>query len=376
MQRKSVGVMALAAVCASIVAGCGNGDADGGSAGPAPTAGNTATSAPAGDPRREQVGTVETVIARLARINGAQVNSRSSLAAGDLVATDSEGELDFSLEEKIKKCRTLPGSELRVQPGGGVLVDWTAGSSLCVTTDDPSPRTFTAGGVQLRAADPTFEVKIDGAGTLVRVMHGFVEVGRGEATVMVGPQQETRVPKGRPPPEPGRATRMTANETAALRAIEGLQPAPVFERPAPGDSRGLSRSFDRRRLLVAVDGRSPDSRRVVAFAEAYFRFLSESWKLNDPEVTVASSDGALRGLREGTLDVFVTAGDSGRLPSFPFVDRNGRILRAVVADDRYREALEGFTAKALNSGDYGRQYEGVFGDLPVYKVFQPLLFRS
>ena len=170
---------------------------------------------------------------------------------------------------------------------------------------------------------------------------------------------------------------MTANETAALRAIEPLAPVPVFERPAPGDSRGLNRSFDRDRLVVAVDGRDPDSRQVVAFAGAYFRFVSDSWGLKqDPEVTVASPDGALRGLCVGTLDVFVTAGDSGRLPSFPFVDRNGRILRAVVADDGYREALERFIAKALISGDYGTRYERVFGDLPGYKVFQPLLFGS
>lgn len=373
MQRRAVRVAAALGVCALVVAGCGSRSSDDGNA---VSPGGTETSLAGGNRGREQVGTVETVIARLARVNGAQVNSRSPLAAGDLVSTDSEGELDFSLEEKIRRCRTLPGSELRVLPGGGVLVEWTAGSSLCVTTDDPAPRTFTAGGAQLRAADPTFEVTVDRDRSMVRVMQGFVEVGRGEATVMVGPGQQTTVPRGRQPSEPGRMGGLSAKEAGALRALEGLQPVPDFSRPGAGDSRGLTRTFRRGHLVVAVDGADREARQVAAFAEAYLGFLSESWRLDDPEVTTVSLDSALRGLGDGSVDVVVTPGNPGQLPSFPLIDRNGRVLRAVVADSGYQRALESFTAKALNSGDYGRRYDEVFGALPRYEVFQPLLFRS
>ncbi len=166
---------------------------------------------------RRAVGRIQAVLERAVTVDGTAVTDAADLVEGSVVVSDDSGEFDFSLNEKVRRCRADPGTRLQVHPRTGELVHWIVGSSTCTTTK--GPQDYRAGqSVLLKTVDPVFRVVVGPRQVSVKVRQGAMEVSSGGETVNVRSNEEVTVLDGQPPPAP-RPINLTPKERLVVEQV-------------------------------------------------------------------------------------------------------------------------------------------------------------
>lgn len=325
------------------------------------------TAAPA---RRK--GTLLKVDAPTVQLNGTGVSSRTDLHERDTLGTGDNGEVDFSLDSKVKMCTALKATTVVVAPDPGTLLRWDKGSAICVTTAGGATATFGAGtdGV-LKAVDPVFQVTVDGGTTTVKVDKGFVSLSAkgSPRTMIVGFGEQASVESGGPQGLGPFAADSDPNSDI-FDKLDALNPVPTYARPGAAGST-LPAIFQRGQLDVsttAAAGSSDDTFIHLAMAR-----LSSAWRLHSPVFVPG-----------GPADIVVTArpasaaglGGHGSIDSVPLFAANGVTWSIVFrTDPALRGALQTFVSKYLNTGDYAAAYSQAYdGAIPSYDALGPVLF--
>jgi hypothetical protein len=369
--------IAIATAIAVSSAACGGGGGGGGGEGTTDTTSATGGGG-GGDGRPVRVGRVGDVLSSLASLDGRRAAGGDSIFAGALLTTDTTGVVTFGLDRKLSDCQLQPGSEVRVVPSPDRLLDFQRGTTVCSTAPGSNENvTLGAGSAQIEARDPIFAVDVQGGRLVVRTLFGFVRVrpSRGEAR-LVGPRGQLVVSEGRAPPrarlyDPGA---LEPRERQAFSRMEEAQPDPDFRFPRPAGSATLSR-IDKVRALRAgvVDTADSDTRE---FAGQFSAFLAEKWRVR-LEPTDLPQERTGDALASGQVDLVVSPRPVPGARGIPFFDNDRRQRWSLFLDSqdrRFESALRDFLVNVLNIGQYGNDYQEIFGQMPDYVAVERLLF--
>jgi hypothetical protein len=390
MTRRFAGVLALL-VLAVALPGCGGDDGTPPAEGTrTPT--STATGAEPTTPETEgqQVGSVLSVVLPDAFIQGNQAFDDDPIRAGQSLSTDTNGSVDFGLDQKLETCRLFQDSEIVAAPASGILLRYERGTVWCFTTADPSIA-LTAGpaDVEFAMSDPLFGVVVDGGQATLRVVQGVVDVrpsGSGTGVpLLVGPDQQVVVLEGGVPSgaDDFNTESLPPAQKETVSEFDAAIPSPNFDPPEPGGSAGLQRILvENESIAVGIDVRfagDPVEGTDTAdwdFVDLFFLFLADHWGIGfAPRALQPEEAGPA--LEDGTIDVFVTPEPASEFGSFPlFGGLEGRTWSAsfVAADELLGEALRSFVVASLQQKDYIIQYSQAFGaDHPPYEPLRPLL---
>jgi hypothetical protein len=211
--------------------------------------------------------------------------------------------------------------------------------------------------VRIVTDDPVFVVVVSKYKATVKVVSGSVLVsGQGGASkaVVVGPQQQVAVRRGRDP-DAVVPIELTPNELADSGKLKEKPPNADFSRPDPAGSPTLQRIFQRGALSVGLDTMTRLGPATSGFSDAFWRFLANSWKLSFTGLTFVTGPSGDKALASGTLDAVVTpsptAFDFDHVPFFADAQRATWYLEIPV-DKSYRSALSRFLVTAVITGRY------------------------
>ena len=331
-----------------------------------------------------QTGTPQPTILR----NGRDLNgNRTKLQACDRLESRGSGEIEFNLDslQPGVDCTLQPGAKVQLAPSKHVLVTFLRATTYCSTkTRWPNGHTFMAGNTPL-AGDPLFEATVAANGdAVVRVARGFLLIGPGatsgtptRGTVVVGPNEQARVPSGL---RPEAARPVTTSLQPLLRSdVAAGLPAPQYARPRSRTALRASavlRRIGRQRAIVVGLGPGLADAGTSPFVRRFFSFLAARWMVR-AVFEAAPPARAARLLATGRIDVLVSASPPRRtLTAAFFGDHAGDDWRlAVHSDAVFLRALTTFLQSALDSGDYDRLYRlSLRDEPPVYRSVAPLIF--
>jgi hypothetical protein len=126
------------------------------------------------------------------------------LFAGNVIRTDSTGQVSFSLDDAIDDCTLDFSAAVRVYPAEDVLVEFQDGVTTCQTSGEQVGREYRVGDDLTITSDGTlFRVSVRGPTVRIKVYEGAVTVSssRTTAPVRVEAAFEVTVVDGDLPPE-------------------------------------------------------------------------------------------------------------------------------------------------------------------------------
>lgn len=382
-RRRRLGGSAVALAVAVLAASCGGG---GHTSSTTSSSGETTSSSSSSTtPPTVGVSTIGGITQdpiRRAFVNGTEVASVGKLRAGDKLTTNSSGELAFALDRKIKECTALSGSKLQLQPSADVLVAWTAGTSVCVTTSQPGTVLLMAGGrLALTLADPVFTVSTASNRTVVKVTSGFVEVedrSHPGTKLLCGPDQEAIAPAGGDLQGPAPIEAAVGRERVALADAQRLFTPSGLARPSPAGSPLVTGVLRQGVVRIGVVTDSRDSE-TAAFIETFRAALGKAWGIKTTARALSAGDERTA-IRNGTTDLVITTADPATLgtglATAPFATTSdGTHLSQVVSgsDPGLALAFNRFLGASAATGAYKSWYEHAYGGDPDYNDLRPLL---
>jgi hypothetical protein len=339
--------------------------------------------APPTEPR-PTVGEVIDIVPNGGRADDELIAPGSDLRQGALLAADPAGAVDFKLDRKIRRCQARPGSQVRLEPGDGVLLEFVAGTLWCGTTADDESVVLRAGDRVFRASDPVFSLTVGESGEVeLRVLQGEVLAGEGENARLVAQDRRATYAPGAASPELGffgigeMAADLPTDEGSVARDILGDVTSTLP--PVSYPELTLAVSPDRlwvkegANFLVVVDDRG--SQAPAAMTAAFFnQVIGDRWG-SAADVVTAAPEEARAALENGEAGILVSPEGEG-VPFFQ--DDDGTVWRFVVnGDDEVAQALAGTLRTSLRvpcgdtrwrqSGEqscYEDLYSGNFGTSP------------
>jgi hypothetical protein len=201
-----VRLAALAAGLLVVAAACGGGGGStvtpGGSATAAGTGGangngNTGNNGGnTGGNGKQAIGSVTGIVPVGGQVGGAAAFEGQPVGRQDVISTEANGKIIFSLGQQVPFCQVETASEVQVTPGGATLVEVRKGTALCRTSTSGQLKQFVAGGTVITAADPVFLVGWDGDTATVQVAQGYVRLQTKRGTAVVGANQQAQSGSG------------------------------------------------------------------------------------------------------------------------------------------------------------------------------------
>jgi hypothetical protein len=169
-----------------ISSGCGGDDDDGGD-GP------------------KQVGAITRVPAQTVYIDDVDhPGPGDTLAAGNVIRTDSRGRVSFSLDDQIEDCALDYNAALQIFPTTGILIEFQNGVTSCQTEGEHDNQEYTAGEhLTIRNDGTFFRVTVDGETVRIKVFEGLltVESSQTNESVQIGDASEITAIDGDLPSE-------------------------------------------------------------------------------------------------------------------------------------------------------------------------------
>ncbi len=255
-----------AAALAGLLVACGGG---GGSVTP-DTGGNG----------KAAVGTVTGVVPVGGRVAGAAAFEGQAVGRTDVISTEPNGKIIFSLGQLVPFCQVETASEVEVAPSGVTLVEVRKGTALCRTSTNGQLKQFAAGSTVLTAADPVFLLGWDGETATVQVAQGYVRLESDDGTAIVGANQQAQAGPGGMgvgPWEPAsiedRQTRAAA--TTQLDQALGDQPAVRYPGLDASQSPVLADAKQAGGLVVGVDQQA-----LETFVQELLGNMGSLWDVN------------------------------------------------------------------------------------------------
>ena len=328
------------------------------------------------------VGSVANVVNPSGYVNGATTSDGAILHEAARVSTDSGGQVTFKLNpapntsvDKHLQCTVLSSAEVQVRPSAGVYVKWWNGSTICATSGGGgTSHSVTSNGTSVDWNDPVFEVSVGESEDVVKVQQGLVQVisESSPSPLVVGPGQQTIVPKGREPAPPS-PIQMSDIEAKFFDQLAPIYPSPSLQPPSNTiDSEILSRIRDRQSIIVMVDQSAGLDEHEMQFIQVLVSKLAETWQVKPVFV-----ERAIR-ITQPQVDVVITANPKDLPASVPlFEGDEGRIWSiAFSSDDTFRTTLEGFVRSSVVSGIYNESYLESFRRPPSYQPLASFLFEQ
>jgi hypothetical protein len=325
-------------VVTTTAAGNRTGNTDAGSSDSVATG---ATSPPA-TKAKKGVGTVDGIVPVGGTVGGERAFEGQALAAQDVVATEPNGKVIFSVAKLVPFCQVETDSAVQVLPAGGTLVTVQRGTALCRTSATGQLKQFAAGGVAVTASDPVVLLGWDGETATVRVAQGYVKIQGNGRSAIVGPNQQATSGGGRTgvgPWDPASIddaqTRRAA--TAQVAAAVSSQARTRYPGLNSSSSPTLRAAQARGVLVIGVDDEA-----ITTFVQELFGEMGRLWK-----VTVSTQQGT--DPAQGR-DIVVTSRPQ-RSDAVVLADIDGTTYYAetVQADKAMTSAVAGFLSSSLRA---------------------------
>ena len=122
--------------------GGGNGNNNGG--------GNSGGNNGGSNNGKQAVGTVTGIVPVGGQVAGAAAFEGQAVGRQDVINTEANGKIIFSLGQQVPFCQVETASEVQVTPGGATLVEVRKGTALCRTSTNGQLKQFVAGGTVIR----------------------------------------------------------------------------------------------------------------------------------------------------------------------------------------------------------------------------------
>jgi hypothetical protein len=310
-------------------------------------------------------------------VDGVVAGNGTPVLSGGQVVSDANGSFDVSVGTSVQQCVTDHDSTLQVQPGGGILISWTQGTSWCLKSSG-TKATFGIGtGLQAVMKDPVFRVTVDGSGTVLKVDRGFVSVEGAGSPVVLGPAQQVAIPAGGPAGKVG-ALQADAKDNVNFPALVSLAPPPSLGRPTVGNSAPLAKIMHSGSLVVQMKATAAGTQTAaVRFANLFFASLTQHWDLKLSFTVVPSTQSTTTAI--GTPDVVVETAPGTATGSTPLpLLSDGKDMWQMTASsvDLFR-ALQTYLVEYLNAGDYATLFTQAFPrQQPAYGPFASLVLAG
>jgi hypothetical protein len=235
---------------------------------------------------KKAVGSVDGIVPVGGTVDGTRAFQGQPVDAQDVVSTEPNGKVIFSVGKQVPFCQVETDSAVQVLPGNGSLVSVQRGTALCRTSSTGQLKQFAAGGVAITASDPVVILGWDGANASIRVAQGYVKIqGNGQSAV-VGPNQQASAGRGGrdvgpwdPSSIEDAQTRKAATDQVATAVAN--QPRARYPSLTANTSPTIREAQARGVLVVGVD----DSQ-IETFVQELFGEMGSTWK-----VTVSTQEG-------------------------------------------------------------------------------------
>jgi len=285
------------------------------------------------------IGTVTGIVPVGGQVAGAAAFEGQAVGRTDVISTEANGKIIFSLGQLVPFCQVETASEVEVAPSAATLVDVRKGTALCRTSTNGQLKQFAAGNTVLTAADPVFLLGWDGQTATVQVAQGFVRLQSDNGTAIVGANQQAQAgPRGTGvgPWEPSsiedRQTRDAA--TTQLDAALGDQPAVRYPGLDASQSPILADAKQAGGLVVGVDEPQLDT-----FIQELLGNMGSLWGVN------VSVQAGTRG------SIVVTSSRPRGRDAIALAELDGTTYFAVPTEDdpALAQAMRAFLAASLQA---------------------------
>jgi hypothetical protein len=306
-----------------VVAACG-----GGSGGVTPGTGANGKAA---------IGTVTGIVPVGGQVAGAAAFEGQAVGRADVISTEANGKIIFSLGQLVPFCQVETASEVEVAPGAATLVEVRKGTALCRTSTNGQLKQFAAGNTVLTAADPVFLLGWDGQTATVQVAQGYVRLQSDDGTAIVGANQQAQAGPGGMgvgPWEPASIEDRQTRDAAATQLDQALGDRPSVRYPGLDASQSpiLADAKQAGGLVVGVDERG-----LQTFTQELLGNMGSLW---DVDVSVQSGT---RG------SIVVTSNPPRGRDAIALAELNGTTFFAVLTEDdpALAQAMRAFLAASL-----------------------------
>jgi hypothetical protein len=309
------------------------------------TSGSTVTSGSATTARKVRIGTVIGTVPNGGKVNNVETNDGDPLAALDVIGTNPDGKVAFSVGNALPSCNLDGDSAVQVQPTGNVVLSVRQGVVTC-RTSTTNQKNFVAGQTVVTAVDPVVVIGYDGRQATVRVAQGYVGVRSGGGLRVVGARQQASAGGGGVQVQQWDPSSLAPadNVFVSKEVNTAVSQARVPAYPALSDrsSPVLGRADQRGSFAIDVVGGDDH---VIAAATAFLsEFLRHGTSL-EVQAETASAAEASAALQKGDIDGVIVANGQGS----PLFTIDGATWRVVLPSDQgtLQASLQSFLSAAL-----------------------------
>jgi len=331
-------VKRLAALLAAalVVAACGGG---GGGVTPATPVTTTGDGTTQPTPAKQGIGNVTGIVPVGGQVGGIAAFEGQPVARQDIISTEPNGKIIFSLGQLVPFCQVETASEVEVAPSGGSLVEVRRGTALCRTSTDGQLKQFVAGNTVLTAADPVFLLGWDGETATVQVAQGFVRIETDSGGAVIGANQQAQSNSGGIGVGPWEPESIEDDQTrdAALTQLDAaVSDQSTVRYPSLDPSRSPTLAAAQRAGALVVN---VDEQQLQTFTQELLGNMGALW---DVPVSVQSG-------QEG--GVIVTSQPPRGANAVPLASLDGTTYFAVLTeeDPAFRQAMSAFIAASLQA---------------------------
>jgi hypothetical protein len=325
----------LAAALVLVACGGGGGGVTPASVTLATAPGTTGATTPA----KQGIGNVTGIVPVGGQVAGVAAFEGQAVARQDVISTEPNGKIIFSLGQLVPFCQVETASEVEVAPSGGTLVEVRRGTALCRTSTDGQLKQFVAGSTVLTAADPVFLLGWDGETATVQVAQGYVRLETDRGGAIVGPNQQAQSSSGGIGVGPWEPASIEDDQTrdAALTQLDAAvrdQGAVRYPSLDPSQSPTLAAAQQAGALVVDVD-----QQQLQTFTQELLGNMGALWDV--PVSVQAGQDGAVQ----------VTSRPPRGSDAVPLASLDGTTYFAVPATDdpAFVQAMSAFIAASLQA---------------------------
>jgi hypothetical protein len=336
-------VSVVVTVAALVAAACGGGGGGSVSPGTAASGGTGATAPPSnsnGGGAKQAIGTVTGIVPVGGQVGGAAAFEGQGVGRQDVISTEANGKIIFSIGQQLPFCQVETASEVQVAPGGATLVEVRKGTALCRTSTSGQLKQFVAGGTVITAADPVFLVGWDGETATVQVAQGYVRLASDRGETVLGANQQAQSRSGRigvGPWEPDSIEDRQTRGAAAtqLRQAAGDQPAVRYPGLDPSQSPILADARKAGGIVIDVG-----QRRLQTFVQELLGNMASLWDV------AASVQG-----NNDRASIVVTADPPRGGNAIPLAELDGATYFAVLGEDdpALAQAMRAYLAASLHA---------------------------
>jgi hypothetical protein len=287
---------------------------------------------------KQAVGTVTGIVPVGGQVAGAAAFEGQAVGRQDVISTEANGKIIFSLGQQVPFCQVETASEVQVTPSGATLVEVRKGTALCRTSTNGQLKQFVAGGTVITAADPVFLVGWDGDTATVQVAQGYVRLKNDRGTAVVGANQQAQSGSGRigiGPWEPSSIPDGQTRDAAATQLDQAASDQPTARYPRLDPSRSPILADGQRAGGIVID---VAERRLQTFVQDLLGNIGALW---DVGISVQSNTDR--------ASIVVTADPPRGRPAVALAGLDGTTYFAVLAEDdpALADAMRSFLAASL-----------------------------